>query len=43
MNKIITTLATLAWGKKDKDDDCDHDWVPWSGKQRCRKCGATAG
>jgi len=21
--------------------ECDHDWVPWSGKQRCRKCGAT--
>ena len=23
--------------------DCDHDWVPWSGKQRCRKCGQTQG
>jgi hypothetical protein len=21
--------------------DCDHDWVGWSGKTRCRKCGAT--
>lgn len=19
----------------------DHDWVKWSGKQRCRKCGET--
>lgn len=23
--------------------DCDHDWTQWSGKQRCRKCGATQG
>lgn len=21
--------------------ECDHEWVPWSGKPRCRKCGAT--
>lgn len=21
--------------------DCDHDWVEWGGKTRCRKCGAT--
>lgn len=20
---------------------CTHDWVPWSGKQRCRKCDVT--
>lgn len=20
---------------------CDHEWTQWSGKQRCRKCGAT--
>ncbi|EFG06661.1 Hypothetical protein SCLAV_1586 [Streptomyces clavuligerus] len=24
-----------------RSDDCDHDWVGWSGKIRCRKCGAT--
>lgn len=23
--------------------ECDHDWVGWSGKLRCRKCGATQG
>lgn len=23
--------------------ECDHEWVPWSGQQRCRKCGATQG
>lgn len=22
---------------------CDHQWVGWSGKNRCRKCGATQG
>lgn len=22
---------------------CAHEWVPWSGKQRCRKCGTTKG
>lgn len=21
--------------------ECDHEWVGWSGKQRCRKCGVT--
>lgn len=21
--------------------ECDHDWVGWSGKTRCRKCGTT--
>ncbi len=21
--------------------ECDHDWIGWSGKTRCRKCGAT--
>lgn len=21
--------------------NCDHEWTQWSGKQRCRKCGAT--
>lgn len=21
--------------------ECDHEWVGWSGKMRCRKCGAT--
>ncbi len=24
-------------------NDCDHEWVGWSGKIRCRKCGATQG
>ncbi len=24
-----------------RNDDCDHDWVQWSGATRCRKCGAT--
>ena len=22
-------------------NDCNHEWVKWSGKRRCRKCGAT--
>ncbi|AXU11859.1 hypothetical protein CRV15_02875 [Streptomyces clavuligerus] len=21
--------------------ECDHAWVGWGGKQRCRKCGVT--
>lgn len=21
--------------------ECEHDWVGWSGKARCRKCGVT--
>ncbi|MYQ62608.1 hypothetical protein GTY92_03640 [Streptomyces sp. SID4950] len=21
--------------------ECDHEWVQWSGANRCRKCGAT--
>lgn len=21
--------------------DCNHEWVNWSGKKRCRLCGAT--
>ncbi len=24
-----------------RNDNCDHDWVQWSGATRCRKCGAT--
>lgn len=23
--------------------ECDHEWVGWSGKTRCRKCGTTQG
>ncbi len=22
-------------------DECDHEWVLWSGASRCRKCGTT--
>lgn len=21
--------------------ECDHEWVKWSGADRCRKCGTT--
>lgn len=40
MNKIINALA--AWAAGQCPMGGNHDWVPWSGKQRCRKCGTTA-
>jgi hypothetical protein len=27
--------------KDDQQPQCEHDWVIWSGAQRCRKCGVT--
>lgn len=23
------------------NDECDHEWVEWSGADRCCKCGTT--
>lgn len=38
----INHLFELAWGKGGgSQPKCNHDWVPWSGKQRCRLCGVT--
>ncbi|MDG4536561.1 hypothetical protein [Streptomyces sp. AV19] len=27
--------------RADVNDECDHEWVLWSGASRCRKCGTT--
>ncbi|MDJ0342245.1 hypothetical protein QMK19_03465 [Streptomyces sp. H10-C2] len=45
MSTATMDRPTITIGEIDQDriarDDCDHEWVQWSGANRCRKCGAT--